>query len=214
MTPTIPNTFTAQLPIIFQFDDMKNDSAQGEAFATSYGITDMSWGEAIDEGIVPHISLAQATRDQCIGIIRANYYNRCRISSLPAGAGLMVFNDAVLSGAGHAVALLQRIVGAGVDGVAGNETVSMADDYVAHYGLQGLIDKLYVADETYLAALANAPRFLNGWDRREDVVRAAAYKMAGVAAVPVAKPSPVSAAVSDDAATDALNNQQLAKDQA
>lgn len=180
MLPSQPNTFEAQLPIVLRFDDFKDDRAPGENFATSYGVTEMSWAEAINDGLVPNKPISEATRDECIGIIRANYYNRCRISSLPAGAGLMVFNDAVLTGSGHAAKLFQRIVGANADGSIGSQTLACASNFAARFGLKTLIDKLHDADDEYLEALANAPNNIRGWERREDFVRDSAYRIAGI----------------------------------
>lgn len=183
----IPNTFEAQLPIALQFDDTKDDRAAGEAFATSYGVTEFSWASAITDGLVANKPLSEATRDDCIGIIRANYFNRCRISALPAGPSLLVFHDALLSGAGHAAGLLNRIVGASSGNAVGSDTIRLANSYAG--GPRALIDALYVADNAFLAALKNAPLYLNGWRRAEDVMRAAAYQMLGMTAPAAPTPS-------------------------
>lgn len=171
----VPATFDACLDFIWGpgRDGLKDDRAPGEAFATAYGVTQATWDRAVEAGIVAG-DIGQATRAQCAAIIRAFYWNALHCSALPAGVSLMVFNDGVLSGVGHAARLLQRVVGAAEDGVIGPETLRLA----ASYGDGRLIDALAAADETFLASLRNAPLFLGGWTRREEEARQLAHKMA------------------------------------
>lgn len=170
---TVPATFDACLALCWQFDGLKNDAAQGEKFATSYGVTEMTWGMAEDQGIVDH-DIDTATKDDCANILHVMYYNACKCASLSPGVNLMVFNDAMVTGVGHSARLLQRMVGAAQDGVIGPETLRLANALHA----VALIEKLRVADEAYYAALRNAPLFLRGWTRREEFMAAQAKQMA------------------------------------
>jgi lysozyme family protein len=221
MMPLIANSFAGMTPVVLQFDDTKNDQAAGENFQTAYGVTEYTWANAINEGIVPNKPLSQATRDECLMILRADYFNRCRIIALPAGPNLQVYHTALLSGAGHAAALLNRIVGA-VGTAVTVDTIRRANSFPG--GAPALIEALYVADETFLAALANAPKYIHGWDRAEDVMRAAAYAMLGINEAPAptqlprilparpAQPAPVSiAAHPDDTSADDLNAAELTR---
>lgn len=176
---TASYSFEACLALVFQFDGYKDDKAPGESFATVYGVTAATWAGAVSDGLVANKPVEQATLDDCVGIIRTKYWNAIRASQMPPGVGLMVFNDSVLCGGGHEVRLLQRILGCrDVDGVVGPETLRKAGSY----GDKALIDALHDADEEYLASLANAPLYLKGWERREDAMRDAAYRMSGLRA--------------------------------
>jgi lysozyme family protein len=67
------------------------------------------------------------------------------------------------------------MVGATEDGIVGPQTLRMANAMPAAQ----LIDRLTVADEKYLASLANAPMFIRGWDRRELACQAEALTLVG-----------------------------------
>jgi lysozyme family protein len=173
----IPNTFENCYKLVLQFDGFRNDRAPGEAFVTSYGITEMTRAWAVQQGVVDDKPLAQGTVAAFETIRRAMYWNPLHASALPAGAGLMVYNDGVLCGTRHETRLLQRVLGVAQDGCIGPMTIKAAGGF----GDKRLIDALAKADETYLAALRRA-LFLKGWTRREEEARALAHPMAGVPA--------------------------------
>lgn len=156
---------------IFHYDGLRNDSAPGENFATSFGVTNMTWNNAMEQGIVTG-EMSAAPVASFIAIYRTMFWNACRCDRLPAGVDLMVFNDATLSGVGHTSRLLQRIVGTDPDGIIGPITMKA----VMAITPDVLIERLHVADHQYLASLANAPRFLRGWTRREDEMVLAAHE--------------------------------------
>jgi lysozyme family protein len=169
-----PATFDACLALVWQFDGLKDDAAEGEKFATSYGVTAMTWADAEKQGIVTG-DLADCTKADCAAILRVKYWNACGCPGMNPGVNLMVFNDAMVCGSGHSARLLQRIVGAEQDGVVGPTTLRLANGYPANQ----LIDRLKDADESYYASLARADLFLKGWDRREEFMAKQAHLMAG-----------------------------------
>lgn len=171
---TAENPFAAALTFIWgdDRDGHKNDSAPGETFRTSWGVTQQTWDYAVAHGIVVG-DLAAASQDQCAAIYRVLYWNACNCPALPPGVALMVFNDATLTGVGHATKMLQRVVGAIPDGVVGPDTIK----FVGRFGVGALLDALVTADDAYFAALANAPMFLNGWTRRENDARMAGLSL-------------------------------------
>lgn len=95
---TLSSRFNTCLALCWQFDGLKDDAAQGEAFATSYGVTAMTWAAAEQQGIVDH-GIEDATKDDCARILRSMYWNACHCSNLLPGVDLMVFNDAMVSDA-------------------------------------------------------------------------------------------------------------------
>ena len=156
-------------------DGQAKDSAPGEHFTTKWGVTQMTWDMAVDHGIVSG-DLDDATQADCATVLHVFFWNALNGDNLPPGVDLMVFNDAMVCGAGHAARLLQRIIGTVVDGMIGRNTI----DAVNSFGDRKLIDSLTIADEEYFAALKNAPMFLAGWDRREKDAQAAAYQVIGL----------------------------------
>jgi lysozyme family protein len=173
-SPDAVTTFDRAIEFIWapNRDGHQNDRAPGESFATAWGITQMTWNDAVANGIVSG-PLADATREQCKAIYRADYWNPLRCDALHPGVAFVLFNDATLSGVDAAARLLQRMVGATEDGVIGPQTLRLANAMPA----AELIDRLTVADEKYLAALRNAPMFIRGWDRRERACQAEALTL-------------------------------------
>ena len=169
-----PATFDACLALVWQFDGLRDDAAEGEQFATSYGVTEMTWAEAERQGIVDH-SIDTATKQDCANILKVMYYNACGCSSMNPGVNLMVFNDAMVTGVGHSVRLLQRVCGVPDDGVVGSQTLHAAN---SRSPLDLILD-LKDADEEYYASLAKAPLFLKGWTRREEFMANQARLMVG-----------------------------------
>ncbi len=153
-------------------DGHRNDRAPGESFATAWGVTQMTWDDAVAAGIVSG-SLADATRAQCKAIYRANYWDPLHCDSLNPGVAFVLFNDATLSGVDAAAKLLQRVVGATEDGVIGPQTLRLANAMPP----SSVIDGLTTADEKFLASLRNAPMFIRGWDRREIACQTAALAL-------------------------------------
>jgi lysozyme family protein len=138
-------------------------------------VTEATWNMAVAHGVVDG-TLDDATRDDCALVLRVFFWNAVGGDLLPAGVDLMVFNDAMVCGVGHAARLLQRIVGATPDGSVGPKTIAA----VCGYGDKKLIDALEAADEAYYASLSKAPQFLRGWVRREKDAQTAAYQLAGI----------------------------------
>lgn len=164
---------------VWQFDGFKDDSAPGEGFRTSYGVTQMTWDAAVDQGIVSG-DMQDAKVDDFITIYHVNYWNAMQCDAMPPGVDLMLFNDGTLSGVGHTIKLLQRCVHVDNDGMIGPMTKAA----IAAVPTLDLIDRLYTADETYLSHLANAPQFIKGWTRRENYMRGVARQLAASASGP------------------------------
>lgn len=166
------DNFLPCLSAVWQFDGLRNDQATGETFATSFGVTAMTWKSAVNLRLVSG-SIDNATKAQCETILRGMYWVKCHCPDLPLGVDLMCFNDAMLTGVSHAAGLLQRCVDVKDDGVIGPITL------LAVRGIQPelLISKLRAADEKYLSELHNAPLYLRGWDRREQYMASIALKM-------------------------------------
>jgi lysozyme family protein len=172
------DTFDTALAFIWQpeRDGHQDDAAPGETFATSWGITQMTWDAAVVDGLV-FGELGDATKDQCAAIYRVRYWAPLHCDSFAPGVAMVLFVDATLTGTGHVARLLQRIVATVEDGVIGPHTMAAANRWIP----AALVAQLIDADEVYLAALATAPKFLHGWTRREEALRTAALTIEGPA---------------------------------
>ncbi len=155
-------------------DGHASDSAPGEKFRTSWGITQMTWDEAVQLRIVDSKPLEQMTQQDMVTVYRKLYWNRLGCPKMNPGVALMVFNDGCLAGTGEAARLLQRVVGAEPDGVVGAETLQHVRDKPP----KDVIGSLKLADEEFLRSLASAPKFINGWTRREDACAELALTLA------------------------------------
>jgi lysozyme family protein len=165
------------LNFTFNYDGFKDDQAAGESFATSYGVTEYTWNDAVEAGIVTG-SIADATQDQCITVLHDMFWNKVNGDGLPSGCDVVVYNNGMVCGAEHAAKLAQRVVGVAEDGAIGPITLLA----IKGFGVQQFIDAMTAADEKYFAALAKAPLYLIGWDRREEACKVLAYQLAGIAA--------------------------------
>lgn len=156
-------------------DGQPDDSAPGETFRTSYGVTASTWAYAVDHGIVTG-NIEDATRDQCGAIFRAFYWNAMHCSSLPAGVDLLLFEQATLGGTGIVVRIMQGIIGAEADGVVGPETLRLAGSH----NVRDMIDRQVQTFLVHLSTLGNWQTFQRGWTNREVAAKAAAYKLARI----------------------------------
>lgn len=155
-------------------DGQKNDSAPGETFKTSWGITEMTWGYAQEHGVVKG-SLEDMTIEQAATVYLALYWNVLNCSNIPLPLAFCMFCDATLTGTGHVGKMVQKIVGANPDGVIGRKSLMAIDNYVRVHSLGALVDAEIDADEEYLESLANAPKFIRGWTRRDEDMRRQAH---------------------------------------
>lgn len=168
------DNFDPALGFIWIYDGFKNDSAPGEAFQTTYGITEETWATAVEDGIVVG-DFSQATSGQCADVYRWLYWDPLGCQSLPAGADLVVFSDAALAGPNHEARLLQRVVKATQDGIVGPHTLKLAGAMPA----KALIDGLCSGNLAYLKSLG-MQLYIRGWTNRENATQKAAYKLAGI----------------------------------
>jgi lysozyme family protein len=110
-------------------------------------------------------------------IYRSKYWDAMRCDDLPAGVDYAVFDYGVNSGIARAAKVLQRFVGANVDGEIGPDTIAAT----APADAAELINQICDERLAFLQSLRTWGVFGNGWGRRVREVRAAAVSMAGAA---------------------------------
>lgn len=172
------DNFPACLAFVWepQNDGAPNNGAGGETFITQWGVTASDWQTAVARGVVTG-GIETASRDDCAKVLRALHWDGCDCGNMPPGCDLMVFNDAMVCGVGHTTRLVQRLVDTTDTGYGIGPLTILA---IKGMGAASFIDGMRRADEAFYAALAKAPLFLKGWDRREEDAAIAAKKMAGV----------------------------------
>lgn len=116
----------------------------------------------ISKRAYPHLNIKELTREQAAEIYRKDYWEKCKIETLPEPLRLMVFDTAVNMGPQRAIGLLQAVVGATVDGSLGPETLALVERFDAlvvlhRYTLRRL--------DAY-TNLATFKTFGIGWTRR------------------------------------------------
>ena len=158
------------------------DEGEGETFATRWGVTDGDWTDAVRKAVVTG-TLAAATKADLGQVLHALHWNACNCDALPSGADLMVFNAAMLEGAGYATRATQQAAGTSGTGYGiGPLTVAL----VEKMGTGAFIDALAALDEAHFRSLASkAKKYsddLRGWLRRENDAVAAAKELAASAA--------------------------------
>ena len=130
------------------------DDAGGE---TNYGISKRAY---------PNLDIASLSEADAVAIYRRDYWDKVRGDDLPTGIDYLVFDAAVNHGRSKATKLLQKAVGAAVDGVIGKNTITATAN-----ANQSDLRSEYTARRTkyYAAIIANKPsqeKYALGWMRR------------------------------------------------
>ena len=136
--------------------------------ATNRGVTQRTYDNHRRRHGLPPRDVRSITEEEVAAIYRNQYWDAVRADDLPDGVAYCVFDAAVNSGPGRAVRWLQSIIGAGVDGVVGDETIGMA----VAASPRDLIDAYCAARLAFMRRLRHWPTFKNGWTRRVAEVRA------------------------------------------
>ncbi|SFT67239.1 Lysozyme family protein [Pseudovibrio denitrificans] len=143
--------------------------------ATNKGITQATYDWWLKLAGLPRRSVRHITDAEVAEIYREQYWNKCRADDLPWGIDYATFDGAVNSGPKRGVKWLQKAIGAGVDGVAGNETVDKARRSVER---TAVIRRMCAYRLGFLQRLRTFSTFGRGWTRRVAEVEVDATQMA------------------------------------
>lgn len=130
--------------------------------ATNRGVTQTVYDGHRRRLGLPIQSVRLISDDEVHAIYRTQYWDVVKGDDLPAGLDYAVFDYAVNSGPARAVRDLQRIVGAKVDGVVGEETLGKASSADA---ASVAIELCHVRMD-FLRGLSTWATFGKGWTRR------------------------------------------------
>ena len=106
------------------------------------------------------------TQAEALAIYKAQYWDTVRADQLPLGLDYLTFDYAVNSGPARAIKDLQRTVGADVDGVIGQKTLSKIKEYITAKGIQTLLHSYATRRWNFVKGLSTFSTFGNGWRRR------------------------------------------------
>ncbi|OFX03783.1 MAG: hypothetical protein A3E78_01875 [Alphaproteobacteria bacterium RIFCSPHIGHO2_12_FULL_63_12] len=149
-----------------------NNLASDPGGATRWGVSQRAY---------PHLDVATLTREQALEIYR-EYWIQAKCDQLPVAVAVAHFDCAFLSGVVEAARILQRTVGAQVDGRLGPRTFEALRSFLAGRGPEMVAAKLIEARACFIVDLVNEPEKprermnllnLKGWVVR--LVRLTAY---------------------------------------
>lgn len=167
--------FTPQIQAwVLASEGSYSDHPSDPGGATNMGITHRTLAAWRKVPSVTKQQVKDLTRQEALAIYEANYWRTSGADRLPEGLDYAVFDYAVNSGPARAVKDLQRVVGAGVDGVFGSQTLAAVERYGAVRAIEGLTARRQV----YVRDLHNYATFGRGWERRIADVAAKAGKLA------------------------------------
>ena len=107
-------------------------------------------------------SVRAITADEVAAIYKEQYWDAVRGDDLPDGLDYAVFDYAVNSGPKRAIMELQRVIGAGVDGIPGMETLGKARDVDPFHAIEDLCARRM----RFLKGLRHWRTFGRGWTAR------------------------------------------------
>ncbi len=191
-------TFEAILPKLFADEGEYSNDAGDPGGPTKWGIiyADLvAWRGAPANTSKAARSAAVKTvdKDEAAAIYRAKYWQALHCDDLPAGVDYAVFDYGVNSGISRAAKVLQRIVGARVDGIVGGMTLAA----VARMDPERIIDELCAERLGFLQRLRTWSIFGRGWKRRVLHVNADALLMCRSGASPDAGKATATPAATD-----------------
>lgn len=131
--------------------------------ATNMGITHKTLAAWRGVKSVTKQDVRNLTVAEAMAIYKSNYWDTIKSDSLPAGLDYALFDYGVNSGPARAVKDLQRVLGVGVDGIVGSETL---DAVRRRNDIVGLIDALCERRWLFVKGLSTFDAFGKGWRRR------------------------------------------------
>ena len=130
----------------------------------------------ISKRAYPKENIRALTRARAVELYLRDYYERPGLSLIPLPAlRYCVLDFGVNAGTSRAVKLLQRLVGAGVDGRMGKGTAAAVARFLSQHGDVSTIQQYQDARVRYYKGL-NKPAFEKGWLNRVREVTARAIK--------------------------------------
>lgn len=161
--------FPQALAHTLQFEGGWANNPNAPGGATMKGITQRTYNQYLGRQ-ASQDELRNISDAEVAAIYRKLYWDECFGDALADGLDFAMFDTAVNTGPREASRLLQRVVGAPVDGVLGPKSMAAVNDYIAAQGLPKLIDAYTDARQAYYRLLPTYVHFGEGWRKRADEV--------------------------------------------
>lgn len=175
--------FATCIALVLRDEGGNDDDPRDPGGRTSRGILQREWDAWRETHPGLPSDVWQAPQDQVLAIYREKYWNALSCDDLPAGVDYAVMDYGVNSGIVRTAKILQRFVGAQVDGEIGPQTIAAT----AVHDPATLVKQICDERLTFLQGLNTWATFGRGWTRRVQGVRSAALGM--VEAAPVIPPT-------------------------
>ena len=168
--------FDACLKVILHHEGGYSNHAADPGGRTNLGVTQRTYeewvGHPVTEAIMRGLNVSHVR-----ALYKAKYWDKVHCEALPAGLDLCVFDFSVNAGTGRGAKFLQRLVGAGDDGIIGPRTLSLVEQTVRGRGVDHCIMAYQDARRDYYRRLNTFNTFGRGWLRRVAEVEDSAIKM-------------------------------------
>jgi len=171
-SPPVVDTFsTVVLPLTLIFEGGFSDNPSDHGGRTNKGIIQVVYDKYRIKKGLPPADVKDITNDEVRDIYYNDYYLASQCDKMPEKLSVVVFDTSVNSGPGRSIKTLQQAIGAHVDGVIGQETLSK----LKSYDPMALANSFLTARNVfYNKIVENDPTqqvFLKGWLRRWGFVR-------------------------------------------
>ncbi len=166
-------------PLVQQLLGIEGGVADRPAHEDPGGLTNLGVTQAVydkwraHKGL-PAQSVRKITKTAAIELYKTNYWDTVRADDLPSGVDFAVFDYSVNSGPRKAVADLQAVIGAKIDGIVGLDTMTRLAVCDPADVINGICDRRWA----FMQRLKNFKYNKNGWRTRVAHVRAEGLKMA------------------------------------
>ena len=168
--------FTHALTVILRHEGGFVNHPRDPGGMTNLGVTKRTWegwtGKKAFEADMRALTAADVAP-----LYRKNYWDKLRCDDLPPALALCVFDFGVNAGPARAARFLQRLSGSSQDGVAGDTTVAVANEWAGRVGIGEAVKAYQDARRAYYRSLPTFGTFGRGWLRRVDETEAEARKL-------------------------------------
>lgn len=134
---------------------------------TKFGISKKSY---------PNEDIPNLTVERARELYKKDYWDKIKGDHVPTPVALMFFDLAINSGVSGATKIIQKAVGAKVDGKVGDETIKAIENAWIDNG-DALLDTLTEKRMDLYMNHEDWEEFKNGWTTRAEETRNAAYKL-------------------------------------
>ena len=168
-------TYDKAMTKVYEDEGGYTNDAADPGGPTNWGITiadaRMYWKPDASADDVRHMP-----KEVAADIYKKHYADPIQYDNLPAGVDYAVFDYGINSGISRAIKVLQKLVGAPVDGKIGTQTITLVNKTDA----KKLINAIYDERLAFLQSLSTWSTFGKGWGRRVKEGRALALSMVDI----------------------------------